>query len=111
MSGGGNFWITSLLLIFFLFYLYGMIALSIKVVGRVQKVGFRRFVLSKALEFNLVGWVKNLSDGSVMIHAEGTQMQLDLFLEWCYKGPVMAKVDKIEIEEKKLEKYLNFAIH
>ncbi len=39
--------------------------------GRVQGVGFRWWVRARALELGLAGWAENLSDGRVMVVAEG----------------------------------------
>jgi len=39
--------------------------------GRVQGVGFRYFVYSEAQAFPITGYVRNLSDGSVEMVAEG----------------------------------------
>lgn len=86
------------------------IQLKIVVEGRVQKVGYRRFILNTAAEFSLKGTVQNKENGTVEIHVQGTQMKLDQFLEWCYKGSPMAKVSKIDIEETPITNYSSFNI-
>ncbi len=48
--------------------------------GRVQGVGFRFTTASIAKRHPVVGYVKNLPDGSVELVAEGTASILDLFL-------------------------------
>jgi acylphosphatase len=40
-------------------------AFQVRVYGRVQRVGYRRFVLDSAQELGLSGHVKNERDGSV----------------------------------------------
>ena len=45
--------------------------------GSVQGVGFRYTTLSLAQQFLLTGWVKNLSDGSVEIIAEGPRGKIE----------------------------------
>ena len=48
-----------------------MKAIQISVFGRVQRVFFRASTKSVADQLGIKGFVKNLSDGSVQIHAEG----------------------------------------
>ncbi len=47
------------------------------VVGRVQGVGFRWFVLDAARRHGLRGWVANEPDGSVRCVAEGPREDLE----------------------------------
>ena len=71
-------------------------AVLIKVTGRVQGVGFRYYTQKKALELSLDGFVRNKSDGSVYIEAEGDAKNIDEFVDWCNHGPEWARVDKLE---------------
>jgi acylphosphatase len=48
--------------------------------GRVQGIGFRYTCVSVARDLGAVGWVKNLSDGSVEVTAEGLDTPLNHFL-------------------------------
>ena len=41
--------------------------------GRVQGVGFRWWVRSRALELGLAGFAENLADGRVKVVAEGSE--------------------------------------
>lgn len=74
--------------------------LVIRVYGRVQGVFFRHTARLHAEEFGLTGWARNESDGSVTIVAEGEKEFLDKLLEWCRKGPPLARVDDVEVEWK-----------
>jgi acylphosphatase len=51
---------------------------TIWVRGRVQGVGFRWWVRSRALELGLVGTVTNLDDGRVHVVAEGSRVACEL---------------------------------
>ena len=44
--------------------------------GQVQHVGFRYTALYLARKLYLTGWVKNLSDGTVLLEAQGGTAQL-----------------------------------
>lgn len=84
--------------------------LRIVVQGRVQGVFYRASTLDKAHQLQIQGYVKNQSDGSVMIHAEGVEDDLDRFVEWCWKGPANANVLKVEVKVLSLENFKGFKI-
>ncbi len=83
---------------------------QIIVKGRVQGVGYRYSARNQARFLGLKGMVKNLSDGSVYIEAEGTKNQLDEFIIWCKKGPGFGQVDSVEIVSASLKNYSRFNI-
>ena len=59
----------------------------LKIEGRVQGIGYRRWAVAKALEIGgISGWVRNEDDGSEKI---------DEMIKSCYRGPIFARVDKI----------------
>jgi acylphosphatase len=66
-----------------------------RVIGKVQGVFFRYHAKKQAKLLKLTGWVKNLSDGSVEIVAEGKEEDLDKLMEWCRRGPPFAKVNNL----------------
>ena len=66
--------------------------------GYVQGVGFRYFVLSRARLLGVVGYVRNRTDGTVEVIAEGTHEQLGSLLEALERGPIGASVDYVERE-------------
>jgi acylphosphatase len=67
-----------------------------KIIGRVQMVLFRDFTTRNARRSGLVGFVKNDPDGSVSVIAEGEEDDLRAFLKKLEKGPLLARVDRIE---------------
>lgn len=69
--------------------------LDATVMGRVQGVGFRYFVLREAMALGLEGWVANTSDGSVRCVAEGPRSSLEALLQRLHEGPVSAIVDRV----------------
>lgn len=68
--------------------------------GRVQGVFFRENSRRKAEKLELNGWVKNLDDGEVEIILEGDEEEVKKMINWTKKGPIFAKVDKVEIKEE-----------
>ncbi len=48
--------------------------------GRVQGVGFRYSTLQVAKEFEVAGFVQNLTDGRVVVEAEGRRAEIDAFV-------------------------------
>lgn len=49
--------------------------------GHVQGVGFRAQVLGIARGYDVTGFVQNLTDGRVYLHAEGAGKEVDAFTE------------------------------
>lgn len=74
-------------------------ARSIKVFGKVQNVGFRFYTVKTAQQFDITGFVRNETDGTVYIEAEGTLPDLETFTDWCRRGPQWARVDRMEIQD------------
>lgn len=65
--------------------------------GYVQGVFFRSNTRSLALKLNLKGFVRNLSDGSVEVIAEGSESSLNKLIEFCNKGPKNALVEEVKV--------------
>ena len=84
--------------------------LEIVVHGKVQGVFFRASTKDKAVELGIKGYVKNQSDGSVLIHAEGPEEDLEELTKWCNSGPPNAVVSKMEIKSQPLENFSEFRI-
>ena len=68
--------------------------------GRVQGVCFRHFTCQTARKNNVTGWVRNLADGRVEAVLEGEKEAVEATIAWCRKGPEMANVDQVIIEER-----------
>jgi acylphosphatase len=69
-----------------------------KIYGDVQGVGFRDATYWTARKMYIAGFVMNEPDGTVYIESEGEEETLKQFLVWCEKGPITAKVSKVESE-------------
>lgn len=71
--------------------------MTVSVYGRVQGVGFRYFVRRAAAGLPISGWVRNESDGSVSIVAEGSVDDLNELLDAVRNGPAAADVGDVEV--------------
>ncbi|MBI1257758.1 MAG: acylphosphatase [Chloroflexi bacterium] len=66
--------------------------------GRVQGVGFRDFTQHRADELGLTGWVRNESDGTVEVTAEGERATLERFAALLRRGPQSAQVTQVDLD-------------
>lgn len=64
--------------------------------GEVQGVGYRFFAQRAAARHQVVGYVRNCSDGSVEALAEGPQESVDEFKNDLATGPQWAVVEQVE---------------
>lgn len=71
--------------------------LTARVIGRVQGVGYRWFVVDAASRLGLVGWVRNADDErAVEVVAEGDPSSLETLEAQLGHGPGAARVDRVE---------------
>ena len=78
--------------------------------GRVQGVGFRYFVHQAAHDLGIRGWVRNLEDGTVEVHAQGGSEIMTRFVAEIRSGPSFAMVEDIQEDDAQTEDYENFFI-
>ena len=81
-----------------------------RVRGRVQGVGFRYYVEYSAKQLALIGWVRNLDDGSVEVYAAGTVEQLSDLAGLLWKGPRWAEVRGVDESEAAVEDHAGFSV-
>lgn len=70
--------------------------------GRVQGVGFRWSAVREAERMGIVGWIRNMPNGSVECWAQGEPANLVRFREWLALGPPGAMIASVKTEERKL---------
>ena len=73
-----------------------MRVLKAKVSGKVQGVWFRKYALDSARDIGVVGMVKNLVDGTVLVNVSGDDENLRKFKELLENGSHNSRVDKID---------------
>lgn len=67
--------------------------------GTVQGVGFRYWTARKADGLELVGYARNLFDGTVEVEAEGPTDAVDSLIECLRSGPPSATVTDVDVRE------------
>lgn len=65
--------------------------------GRVQGVWFRQSVAEEARALGAVGWVRNLTDGSVEAVFEGPPAVVERAIDYVRVGPPRAEVASVEV--------------
>jgi acylphosphatase len=74
-------------------------AVEVSVSGEVQGVSFRGYAAKEAVRLELVGWVRNESDGTVTAHFEGPSDDVEKMLDWCREGSPSADVRRVEVRD------------
>jgi acylphosphatase len=75
-----------------------MAARRVVIAGRVQRVGYREWMVMEARRLGISGWVRNRADGTVEALVDGAEAAVEEFLRACRRGPRLAEVIEI-IEE------------
>ncbi len=87
-----------------------MIAKHYIIEGIVQGVGFRYFVYKHANSLGIKGYVRNLPDGTVEVHAEGEIDSLKELESLLWKGPYLSNVTNVRSDEVEPKYYTSFDI-
>ncbi|MEX2233480.1 MAG: acylphosphatase [Cyclobacteriaceae bacterium] len=83
---------------------------TINISGEVQGVFFRASTKEIAESLKIYGLVKNESDGSVYVEAEGEEEALKEFIRWCHHGPPRANVEQCDVREASIKNFSRFVI-
>lgn len=75
----------------------------VRVLGRVQGVGYRWFVANAARRLGLAGWVRNAMDGAVELAAAGPTVAVEQLLVNLRCGPAHADVRGLEVDDASAE--------
>jgi acylphosphatase len=78
--------------------------------GTVQGVGYRAFAERGARQIGVTGWARNLDDGRVEVHANGTSGQLEDFEARLRQGPRWAHVRAVEVSAATVSHEAGFLI-
>lgn len=72
---------------------------NLRITGHVQGVGFRMYMMRKAREFGVSGWVRNRADGSVEAVVHGSPEEVEAIIAWARRGPQSARVNDVRVSE------------
>lgn len=86
------------------------VAVRVVVRGGVQGVGFRWSTAREASRLGVTGWVRNLDDGTVEVHAEGGVGQVGALLAWLHEGPRFATVAAVDSRAVPVEHHASFRV-
>ncbi len=76
----------------------------ILVSGRVQGVGFREFLRREVAAIGgLVGYAKNLRNGNLEVVVSGDEEKINKLAEKCKKGPLLAAIKGVSVEDVELD--------
>ena len=67
------------------------------ITGRVQEVWYRGWMVARASELALSGWVRNRRDGNVEALITGEARAADALVAACHEGPPAAEVSRVEV--------------
>jgi acylphosphatase len=72
-----------------------MNAKRLVIAGEVQGIGYRDWMVAKARELGVSGWVRNRRDGTVEALIAGEVASVEELARLCRRGPRMAQVSSI----------------
>jgi len=75
-----------------------MTEMNCVITGVVQGVRYRDYVQSAAGELGLVGYVRNNTDGTVQVVAQGEPEVLRAFVEYLHEGSVLSSVESVSVD-------------
>ena len=79
-----------------------LVSFDYEVFGVVQGVFFRKFTQKEAIKLELVGWVKNTRNDTVVGQCQGDHSQTELMKRWlCNVGSPSSRIDKCDITNER----------
>ena len=67
--------------------------------GRVQGVYYRGSTQQQAESLAVVGYAKNLQDGSVEVLMCGDGQNVQRLIDWLHTGPALSRVESVEVSD------------
>lgn len=79
----------------------------LKITGRVQGIGYRRWAHKIAHQIGgIEGWVRNVEDGSVEVFMRGQEELIERMILACREGPLFSRVDNVVFKPAVIKGFL-----
>jgi len=75
-------------------------AVRVRVMGLVQGVGYRDWLVRRASDAGVAGWVRNRRELCVEAMLQGSAEACDRLTEMCADGPRAARVTRVEVRRE-----------
>lgn len=79
-------------------YSHAMVEIHCVINGTVQNVRYRDYVQTSAMTLELVGWVRNMQNGTVEVVAQGSPEVLKEFVEYLHEGSLLSCVEAVSVD-------------
>ncbi|MAH22027.1 MAG: acylphosphatase [Thaumarchaeota archaeon] len=87
------------------------VRIHVVVSGEVQGIGYRAFIKRRAQSIGVIGWIRNLENGSVEAVFQGESDIIEEVIAICNRGPVFARVKNVQVfKEEPRDDLSNFSI-
>ena len=83
---------------------------DVRITGRVQGVWFRKYTKEAADRIGLTGTVQNEDTDAVHCIAQGTEDQIEEFLQFCKNGSPLSKVERVIVKNHPIMGFEGFEI-
>ena len=87
-----------------------MITKKLNISGHVQGVAYRAWMVQRATQLSVWGWVRNCADGSVEALVHGPEELVEELVIDCNLGPGLATIEKIDITDAEYDGSVGFAM-
>lgn len=88
-----------------------VVAVRVRITGRVQGVWFRAWTVNVARDLCLDGWVRNRTDRSVEAVFCGPAAQVERMIANCGEGPPAASVETVTHETIEVDELVGQGFH
>ena len=87
------------------------VRLRILLEGRLQGANFRLNTQQQADQLELVGFIRNLSDGRIEIEVQGAEKNVEKILHWCQAEPHGSQIKSILFRyDEPISRYTEFSV-